>query len=279
MSAAEVHTLCNLQNPARWVLNVAHSRPVRLVVFIHGFRGRATATWNEFASSGKTDEWWRSSDMLFVGYDSRRDNISGVADRVRMNLPNFYPKPHQAAMDVGGFRPREDVESPYQELIVVGHSLGGLIARRAMADAAQVRDDSRTTGETPQATEILDARLILFSPASAGFRPAGLLGAVRASSFWPALFMYLSRSSAFTDLQPGSITLENTRRRTEALVAAGESSLRARILWANPDNVVIAERYDTDFVDDTEDGQDHGSVCKPNPSYQLPLRFTSSGRR
>lgn len=217
--------------------------------------------------------------MLFVGYNSERDNITEVADLVRVNLRRFYPVPHQAAMEVGGIRPRDDVESPYQELVVVGHSLGGVIARRAMADAAQERDDSLRAGVTPEAPEILGARLVLFSPASAGFRAAGLLGAVRASSFWPALFMYLSRSSAFTDLQPGSVTLETTRRRTEDLVAAGESSLRAKILWAKPDDVVISERYDSDFVANTVPvPKDHSSVCKPNGSYQVPLRFTSTGR-
>ncbi|WP_024477443.1 alpha/beta hydrolase [Arthrobacter sp. CAL618] len=277
MAATEVHTPYHLKDPAKWVLNVSHIRAERLVVFIHGFNGKAISTWNEFPGSGRTSDWWKESDMLFVGYDSKRDNITAVASRIRDRLPDFYPTPHQGAMTVGGIPARADTTSSYKELIVVGHSLGGLIARRAMADAAQEHLDSSDASTAPDNTEILDAQLRLFSPASAGFRAAGLLGAVRASGLWPALFLYLSRSSAFTDLQPGSTTLLDTRRRTEAL-ASTYGSLRARILWASPDDVVIPERYDTDYVEYLADGRDHGSVCKPNASYPLPLRFASTGR-
>ncbi|NMR31968.1 hypothetical protein [Crystallibacter degradans] len=248
------------------------------MVFVHGFRGKAVATWDEFSSSGHTDLWWRDTDMLFVGYDSAHDNITAVADRVRTNLRKFYPKPHTPAMNLGGTTPRDDTSTPYGELVALGHSLGGLVLRRAMADAAQDRLDSETAGEKPQHQEILNAKLRLFSPASAGFRPAGMLGLVKASGLGTVVEMYLRRSSAYTDLQPGSELLVTTRNRTEQL-APQFSQLRARILWANPDDVVNTERYNTDFVAETVDQQSHSTVCKPNPQYGLPLHFGATGRR
>jgi pimeloyl-ACP methyl ester carboxylesterase len=277
MPATQAHTLYPVRKPAGWFLNVSHTSAVRLVVFVHGFGGQAVTTWDEFASSGRTDSWSSESDMLFVGYNSTRDGVIAVANRIREHLHDFYPVPHPPAMNVKGKEPREDTQSPYQELIFLGHSLGGLVARRAMADAAQEQINSLEAGDPPKDPGILDAKLRLFSPASAGFRPAGFLGLVRASGLWPALHMYLSRSSAYTDLQQESEIIKATKRRTEAL-AHKFTSLRANILWANPENVVCTERYDTDFVADSADGLNHRSVCKPSSSSTLPLKFGSTGK-
>jgi hypothetical protein len=93
--------------------------------------------------------------------------------------------------------------------------------------------------------------------------------------------MYLRRSSAFADLQPQSKILEATRRRTEKLVNDDQEeygALRARIVWANPDDVVVTERYDTDHPDDSIDGTSHSSVCKPNEGYPLPWEFVETGK-
>ena len=203
MAVEELHAPCWVTEPKGWVLDVAPTRAVRLAVFVHGFGGKALKTWNNFPSGGLVHDWWRETDMLFVGYDSGRDNITAVADRIRKNLRYFYPLPHPPAMNLGGAAPREDTSTPYEELVVLGHSLGGLVLRRAMADAAQARLDDEAAGAEPRCQEILDAKLRLFSPASAGFRAAGLLGAAQASGLGPALDMYLRRSSAYTDLQPG----------------------------------------------------------------------------
>jgi hypothetical protein len=93
--------------------------------------------------------------------------------------------------------------------------------------------------------------------------------------------MYLRRSSAYTDLQPGSPLLVGTRERTEQLVAtrrADLSALRAAILWANPDEVVLAYGYATDHVEESVDNATHSGVCKPNDAYRAPWTFVETGR-
>lgn len=255
---------------------VSHKAGRRLVVFIHGFGGRPTSTWDDFRFSTQFSSWWADADMLFVGYDSTRDNITAVANRIRRNISRFYPVPFQPAMVVGETQARADTESAYSELIILGHSLGGLIARRVLVDAAQAWVDEN---RVPARPGVLDAQLRLFSPASAGFRDGGLLGVLKASPFWPGFNMFLRKASAYTDLQPGSTTLIDTRRRTERFATLTEDlgALRAQVLWANPDNVVIAERYDTDPVDSTVDGTTHRSVCKPKASYTIPWQFAERG--
>jgi pimeloyl-ACP methyl ester carboxylesterase len=169
---------------------------------------------------------------------------------------------------------------PYDELLLVGHSLGGLVLRRALSDLAQNWIEGQDSDREARRPALLDAKLRLFSPASAGFRSAGWLGLLQASAFWPALNMYLRRSSAYTDLQPKSEVLTNTRQRTERLVSNHRrelTALQASILWANPDDVVLAERYDSDPVDDSADGASHTTVCKPSDTYETPWPFVEHG--
>lgn len=265
-----------------WVVYLSESPPERLVVFVHGFGGQAVGTWERFPESARVGDWWRASDMLFVGYDSVRDSIAGAANRLRRHLPDFYPRPPAELLDIEGVTLRPLPSSPYQELVLVGHSLGGVVVRRALSDAAGAWLDQRETDPKTLRPALLGAKVRLFSPASAGFRSAGWLGLVQASPIWIAVNMYLRRSSAYSDLQPGSQFLADTRRRTETLVTSHPDdlrALRASILWANPDEVVLTERYDSDLVDDTVDNTTHRGVCKPCDSYPTPWRFVESGHR
>jgi len=267
-------------HPEGWVAYFSHERAERLVVFVHGFRGQAVSTWYQFPESGDRNDWWRASDFLFVGYDSARDTIVGVATRVSKHLSRFYPHVPTDLLEVGGVRVRPAGTEPYRELLLVGHSLGGVVLRRALCDLAQSWIEHRETDPEALRPALLDATLRLFSPASAGFRSAGWLGLLQASAFWSALNMYLRRSSAYTDLQPRSDLLANTRQRTERLVSDHRqelAALRASILWANPDDVVLAERYDTDHVDDSVDGTSHITVCKPSNAYEMPWPFVEHG--
>ncbi len=168
------------------------------------------------------------------------------------------------------------IRGDYEELYLVGHSLGGLVVRRALCDAA---DQWIDLGRQVQKPAILYATVRLFSPASAGFRAAGILGMIKASGVWAAVEIFVRRSSAYTDLQPKSTTVNDTRRRTERLAAVpGCEALRAWIVWANPDDVVIPERYDSDHVGDSWDGTTHSTVCKPRrTTFEAPWRFVESG--
>lgn len=250
---------------------VSHSDDIvrRLIVFVHGFNGRAVSTWADFPTSGANSDWWRTSDLLFFGYDSLREDISGVAYRLRTRIEGYFPRPRIEVMEVEGTTARTNTYSPYEELILVGHSLGGLILRRAICDAA-----IRLTQEG-EPSVLTGGKLCLFSPAIAGFRAAGFLGSMRATSVWKALEIFLRRSSAYSDLQEGSQIINSTRKRTTTLARQRSdlTALRASIVWANPDNVVLSERYSTDYVDGAWDGTTHTTVCKPKRHFEKPRLF------
>ena len=268
-----------LTDPSGWVAVLTNYAPRRLVVFVHGFRGNVLGSWMDFPDSYRMGDWWRESDLLFVGYDSLRETIAGVAGRLRTQLPRFYPQPPKSLVEAAGIPLRDDV-GYYESMIMVGHSLGGVVVRRAVVDAAQEWIDRCANDPRTPKPAILGAQIRLFSPASAGFQAAGLLGVLKASPGWWGLNMYLRNSSAYSDLQPGSLVLAAIRSRTEQLVeldATKFSALRARILWANPEDVVISERYDTDYVEAIADNVSHKSVCKPRDQYLTPWVFVERG--
>jgi alpha-beta hydrolase superfamily lysophospholipase len=221
--------------------------------------------------------WWRDSDMLYVGYRSHSASIVGVANRLRTALADYYPKLPNSVLEARDCRLREN--TPYKELVIVGHSLGGVVVRWALLEMARewmkaLRDDPGA--ERPR---LLDARQILFSPAIGGVRPAGPLALVE--GFDPGAFIktLLSTSPAYGELTKGTL-LRDVRTETEQLYdrdPAQLSALGASILWAEPDRVVAPIRYSSDNSH-SEDGTSHKSVCKPSAKYPTPWQFVETGR-
>ncbi|WP_396922931.1 esterase/lipase family protein [Mycolicibacterium sp.] len=270
----------DLEDPKRWAFFVSPSNETvsRLVVFVHGFGGKTVKTWLDFPEidlARAENDWWRESDLLFVGYSTRRDSITSVANRIRKELPRFYPTPYEPALVVDSEQIRPDITSDYSELVLVGHSLGGVILRRALCDAAK-------SPSTPQSQMLLSAQTRLFSPAHAGFRAAGWLGFLKATSFWYGLDPFLRRCSAYSDLQPESKVLSRLRSQTMRLVeedSEGKSpALKAAVVWACPEDVVADEDYETDHPSDSWDGFTHTSLCKPQRRrFMRPWEFVQTG--
>ncbi len=278
---ATTHTPRRLAEPSGWVLYLSHTQPERLVVFVHGFAGGAVDTWQRFPESGRLRGGWDASDMLYVRYDSRKESPSGVAARIRRALPWFYPYMPPEHIEEGGASVRPRATAPYAELLLVGHSLGGVIARITLSDSAQQwLEDREKDPDTPK-PGLLDAKLRLFSPASAGIRLAGKLGMVHATPFWRVVNFRLRDSPAYTDLERGSGFLADIRRRTEDLIEAFPeevSALRASIVWPVADDVVVPSRYRHDYVEQWVENKTHSTVCKPNDTYSEPWLFVETGK-
>jgi pimeloyl-ACP methyl ester carboxylesterase len=261
------------------VLYASSTQPERLVVFVHGFAGRAVRTWNEFAASGQSNDWWRASDMVFVGYQSLREQPGETAAWLRHRLDDFYPLLPQGFLTRSGFAVRAPSDKPYRELFLVGHSLGGVVLRLALLQQAREWTSTVNAEQRESVPSLLEATLRLFSPASAGFQPAGPLALATSLRSWA--YALLRAAPAFSALSKESDLLLRTRAETEDLVLRHAPSLdgmRARILWARPENVVEREGYSTDFEAESLIPQrDHVAVCKPHDGYEEPRTFVETG--
>jgi predicted alpha/beta hydrolase family esterase len=80
--------------------------------------------------------------------------------------------------DAGG-RDRVRVETPerYEEIVLVGHSEGGVALRQAVAEVVRLQNIHGAANMAPHQLALLSARLCLFAPAIAGAGPSGLKSA------------------------------------------------------------------------------------------------------
>ncbi len=219
--------------------------------------------------------------MLFVAYESLSERPRQTATWLRQRLEDFYPFLPAGVLQKRGAMVRQSQALPYDELILVGHSLGGVVLRLALHQQAKIwLSEERAIDPAAPRPPLLEAQVRLFSPASAGFQPTGL----------PALLTCLltvgkfawAMSPAYTSLKAGSDLLTSTRAHTEALVeehGADLAALRARIVWARPETVVEPDGYETDYeADSLLPERNHVQVCKPHDGYEEPRRFVETGR-
>lgn len=276
-----MHTVCRLRDPKRWVLLLTDAQPKRLVVFVHGFRGKALSSWKEFPKAGGSHDWWRESDMLFVGYKSTGEPLTTVADRLRARLTEFYPTLPDEYLRTPDCRLRDPAEEPYKELILVGHSLGGVIVRRTLMHLAWEWTKLREEDGSAPPSPLLAAKQRLFSPASGGIRTAGWLALLKGFEKWRVAEVLLSTAPAYQELKPESRLLEGTKDLTQRLHQEHQAelgALAASIAWAQNEKVVQAEFYESDAYSDTIEHTSHRTVCKPNSDRQSPLLFVETGR-
>ena len=102
-----------------------------MIVFIHGFTGNATATWDTFIDTlledGRLSEW----DVYSIGYSSR----------FAVDLPIWKADP-ELNVCATGFRTKltHPPLDTYDAFAVVAHSMGGLVVQRALLDDVALRE-------------------------------------------------------------------------------------------------------------------------------------------
>lgn len=224
-----------------------------LIVFVHGFAGDPSKTWRGFPRVIDSDKAYSDADALFLAYDSIRSSVRVAAEELLRTIERVYPR-HQ-----GIFGSSVDLERDYRSLVLVGHSLGGVVIRRAVAL-------SRKAPQNSPVSDLTKADLRLLAPALGGARPAGLLGVAKnAGALFSAVLAVSGFSPSYNELTGDGDSLLSLRQQTESWAdrEPGFDATKARVWWAARDNVVTEVEYLHDTVYPSLPGSDHTSISKP----------------
>jgi pimeloyl-ACP methyl ester carboxylesterase len=258
----------------------------RAIIFVHGFNGSARSTWTDFLSlvddSEACSDWWEPSDLYFCHYQwaSVFHSLINNSLYIYKFVRSVFPLP-TVLRKGNAYR---DAIFRYKELILVGHSEGGLLLRKVIIKAAE-RDKAvvafmtaciYTKTEEPKCTDVLLARIRLFAPALGGEMQTGLIGILTSL---PIVSHGLSASAARKGMNPASAEVTQPREITDEYAKfLPFDCFKAHILWAERDSIISGEKYkkDEECINPPVKTS-HTSVCKPTANYPLPLNFVEEG--
>lgn len=241
----------------------------RLVLFVHGFGGSPTATWPDFPTLLPYKASDRPFDFVLFGYDGMRHQASTSASRLLSFLDTFLRDPAELINDtIPSLEKRAAFE--YRRVVIVAHSLGAVITRRALLDAHKLHIGGSVM---PWLNTI---RMVLFAPAHRGAYAAALVSEALTDQPWylGKLVGYIARfnSPLLIDLQANSVLLQDLAADTAAVAAATnpvpDYIKPRRIIRARDERVVINSDLPVDPPVPPTDllPTDHFGVCKPRRS-------------
>jgi pimeloyl-ACP methyl ester carboxylesterase len=238
----------------------------KAVLFIHGFSGNAQETWPDFPGMAQKSPKFDGRDLYFYGYDGVQAGIESSAAIFRVFLERLF---EEAAEMVNHSVPhavyQRHVEFRYGELHIVAHSLGAVIARRALLDATRQNK-----------WWVSHVKLVLFAPAHCGAKVVDLaLMAASSLSWMGGIFSAITQwvSPLVPQLHPDSPQIKALWRDTELACAGGQAPhlIAQRVIIAHYENIVENVTFVHDPPPLTIPGTTHQSVCKPTETRRSPL--------
>ncbi|HKA21136.1 MAG TPA: alpha/beta fold hydrolase [Blastocatellia bacterium] len=273
------------------------------IVFVHGYGGDSIKTWLEFQFliDSLADEypWYSGCDLFFYKYDGISSHIPASADSFLAFIRDIFPIPRRDLLDTdvqdfpGDFQSaayeyyRTLLPNQYKHLVLVGHSIGGVVLRMAiwtvLRNAHQILIDEGVhncdDSEFIKVEPLLGSDLCLFAPANLGVNFTGLLGVIANTRMIGTLLINWLRpvQAAYSDLSSDLPILDDVRKYTEEYSERFPSvlALRARVLWATTEKVVVMWQYKWDGPVEYCKDVTHTEVCKPTPEFRRPLEFVS----
>lgn len=252
----------------------ARTPATRAVVFVHGFGGDPLDTWMRFPHILPGDPKCAGHDLYFFGYDSLRRQAAFSAAEFGKFLRDLFVAP---AGVVRSSSPRIADQRPasfqYERVIIICHSLGAVVVRRALLDLA---------ADAAMRPYLANVRVVLFAPAHLGARDVAdlaseALGALKLKVV--GLFIKFDWT-VLDDLKEGSPTLEQLLEDTKAEYAESvklgvpvHHVVAEAVVHAEFDKIIIQNRFFKDPQMIPAKGQSHTSVCKPQDGYLDPVRY------
>jgi hypothetical protein len=241
---------------------LSRNKPDALIIFVHGFRGDALETWQDFDQLVITNPRFRNADFIFFGYDAYHSNVLAGASFL-YNLLNDLERENRAAI-AGATNPEiAGIRCEYKRIILVAHSLGAVVCRWAIVRAVEERKDWRSR-----------LRLLLFAPAHTGSELAHLATSAAGGFAWVSLFVQAVKANVplVRELDPSSRILTELAGRVSK--AKNEPCLKAsRVVIAEREVVVSNLPFPGDPCPDALRDTDHISVCKPTAARMKPIQY------
>lgn len=244
------------------------------VVFVHGWSGSGVGTWDHFPRALRFMPEARAVDFLFVDYPSTTHTVAFCADQLRGFLLDLVRDPAESILNPSFPRgaPRRPPAHRYARIIVVAHSMGAFISRRALLDLDRDELD-RAEREKFQ--------LLYFAPAHKGSRLPLLIESGLGLDWLPGAVavakLLTLRYRSLEDLSVGSESLKSLADDSRTVTAKREAAkepfdyLRARVVHAEKDKVVVQDTFYPDRAADPIMRRNHRNVCKPDDDFRRPV--------
>ncbi len=235
----------------------------KAVIFVHGYGGDPAKTWAEFHGLAPTSPDFVNVDLYFYGYDGLRSELTASAGLFRGFLRRLGTAPGTLINQTLPQLLRRPSDFEYTKIVIAGHSLGAVLARRALVDLTK-------SGES----WVSRVSLALFAPAHMGATISELAKIVSSAN---AIFAIFTASAKFkspliSQLSPNSAELALLRAEVSELTRRGNAHLLAeKVVIAQFENVVSNVGFPGDPDAYPVEGHDHKTVCKPTRSYSVPL--------
>lgn len=270
----------NWQNDDEWMPNsqvlLSQGQQVSCaVVFVHGWGGDGRMTWEHFPEILASLADAAQLDAFFVEYPSREHTVVFCAAKLRQFFYDLVDNPVEAILKKS--LPTDAAPRPlatrYERIVVVAHSMGAVISRRALLDLGLLG--------LPE-NDLKRFRLLFFAPAHCGSNIARLISSGFGLDFLPGARLVGEVARWFmpslSDLEPGSQTLTKlvTDARAERQVHKEVAAyLCAKVYHAQGDKVVEQNDFEGDCPLDPVMRRDHRSICKPDNAYLIPAKALS----
>lgn len=234
------------------------------VVFVHGFNGEAVQTWSGFETMAAEDPKFRNTDFYFFGYDALFSNVMAAASFLHGMLDQMGKDPIPLLGTLANADVARNRKGGYGKLVVVAHSLGGVVSRWVLLRA--VEENAGWVGKL---------RYLLFAPAHRGSDLASLVTQGVEGFAWIKLVATALKAGSplIRELDSRSPVLMDLERRTKELVSQHPCLKATQVVIAEKELVVNNWIFALDPFPLALRGTNHESVCKPSAVRREPLEI------
>lgn len=245
----------------------------KLIVFVHGFRGKALSTWLSFPDFVDNFDALRNSDLLFYGYASAPQRMQNIAINLRLDIDLLWEDINSlghhtvAALTERLTRIEAQKSTQWDRVIFVAHSLGAVVVRRALLDCFL-----ETTGIYNESHWSRLSQLCLFAPAHSGADILKLIGETFSTLGVPVGPALKGFYPCLQDLEKGCTALNHLRDDYQELPEhCRKQANAASVILAGIDRVVDPARFPGDPIPDQIGMKGHITVCKPSRKFLEPV--------